>query len=394
MNMRIGVRSALEPEAVAAVHAAASDRLDEVWVLLERLVGIDTGAGQIAGMHKAVALMQEAWESIGCSTNVRATPSGAPVLEASRVVDSHAPMVVLLCHLDTVFPPGTAAARPFAVDGNHAFGPGVADAKGAAAAAWLAVAAAISATGLRTINVRVLANADEESGSVGSRQMIEEAGQQAALVLVFEPARPDGSIVTARRGARRYRIRVDGKAAHTGVEPWLGVNAIEAAAHKVIALQGLNDRAADIAVTVATIAGGQAINIVPADAQFEVDTRFPSSEHEARLDAAVNEISGRDEVAGSRASVETISWRPAMSPHPLVPAIVDRYLETASALGLELQATSTGGASDGCFTSALGIPTVDGLGPVGGGYHSPEEFLVAETLLQRAALTGAVLTTL
>jgi glutamate carboxypeptidase len=237
-------------------------------------------------------------------------------------------------------------------------------------------------------------NTDEETGSVQSRPMIEAAARTASVALIFEPARPDGSVVTGRRGVQRYRIRVEGKAAHSGVEPWVGINAIEGAAHKVLALQALNGDPEKVSVTVAMVRGGLGMNVVPALAELDVDTRFVDNDHGLSTQEAVAAIALREDVPGAVGSLEVLGSRPALTPHRRLAGITRRYTSAAKGLGIVFRAVATGGASDGCFTSALGVPTIDGLGPVGGAYHTDEEFIQADSLVERAVLTAAVLTTL
>jgi glutamate carboxypeptidase len=277
------------------------------------------------------------------------------------------------------------------MDGQMAFGPGVADAKGAAAVAWLAVAAGSDVLGSSGPNLHVLLNTDEESGSVESRTIIQERARIADLAFVFEPARPDGSIVVGRRGVRRYQVAINGRAAHSGVEPWKGINAIEAAAHKVLALQAMNDRRNGVSVTVAMIHGGLGMNTIPPDVRLGVDTRFRDDGQGIRLDSSIADVLRSPSIPGSSATWTISSERPSMVPHPQVRRLVAEFKKAAGILGFGLRAVATGGASDGCFTSSEGVPTIDGLGPVGGGYHTNAEFVVRSTLVDRAAMTASVL---
>jgi glutamate carboxypeptidase len=379
---------------VAAVLDECRRREREAWDLLGELVGVPSGVGDVEGLEIAARRMARAWGSIGFETSIGHTAGGLPMLIANRGFDEGAPVILLLGHLDTVFERDTGGWA-FAINDGRATGPGIADAKGAAVVGWLGVASALAATaGLPKLNLRVLMTSDEESGSVSSRGMIEEAALAADLALVYEPARPDGSIVRGRRGARRYRIRVTGKAAHAGGEPWDGVNAIEAAAHKVLALQALNNRSRAISVTVSVAHGGRHVNIVPDEAILDVDTRLPDQDVAATTHATVEQIVGRTDLPGSTATYELLSDRPVMTPHPDLELILERFRGAARHLGFDLRDVIGGGASDGAFTSALGVPTLDGLGPVGGGFHTRDEYLVVDTLVDRSALTAAVLATL
>lgn len=385
-----------DPGVTAAVRRAGESLISEGWSLLESAVGLDSSPDDFEGLDRLVELFRPRFDTIGLSTSVERTADGHPVLHAVRPTGERADptcRVLLVGHLDTVFPAGTVGGWPMDRDDERATGPGIADAKGGAVVLWLALAAALDATdGLPGVQVHVILNTDEEAGSVQSRPIFEREAVGADLALIFEPGRPDGSIVRQRRGARRYRITVTGKAAHTGVEPWAGINAIEAAAHKVLALQALNDRERFLSVTVAVVHGGSRVNVVPAEAVLDVDTRLPDDAAAESTHAAVEGIVAREDVAGAAAAYEIISDRPPLMPQPAVPTLLERFRQAGQAVGVAVQDTATGGGSDGCFISKHGVPTIDALGPVGGGYHTRDEFLLTESLLQRALLSGLFLT--
>lgn len=387
----------LADEVCERVRRAGQQRVADAWLLLEELVNVDSSPDDLPGLDRVVALVEAELAGLGLTTTVERTSAGLPVLHARRLVDPDRTKasVLFVGHLDTVFPPGTVASWPMRRTGETATGPGIADAKGGAVVAWLALAAALDGTdGLPGLDLRVLLNTDEEAGSVESRPIIERAAEEADLALIYEPGRPDGSIVRQRRGARRYRITVQGKAAHTGVEPWNGVNAVEEAAHKIVALQALNDPDRFLSVTVAVAHGGTRINVVPDAATLDVDTRLPDLETARQTHDAVETIVRNATVPGASASYEIVSDRPPLTPQPAVPALLDRFRHAARVVGFELSDTATGGGSDGCFLSPLGVPTIDALGPVGGGYHTRDEFIRADTLLERSVLNGLVLASL
>ena len=386
------------PSLTGAIQGAVASRLDEAWALLESAVRIDSSPDDGDGLERVVGLVRPSFESLGFETSVERTSDGHPVLHARHASpheEAETRRLLMIGHLDTVFPSGTAAEWLFDRRGDRVRGPGAADAKGGAAVIWLGVAAALQATGgLPGLDLHVIVNTDEEAGSIQSRPIFEREAQSADAAFVYEPGRPDGTIVRQRRGARRYRITVTGKAAHTGVEPWAGVNAIESAAHKVIALQSLNDRERFLSVTVAIAKGGTRINVVPDHTVLEVDTRLPDDESATATHDAVEEIIRRIDVPGSTASYEIVSDRPPMMPQPGVASLLGRFRSAGAALGLEVRDSATGGGSDGCFVSQYGVPTIDGLGPVGGGYHTRDEFILAASLHERAALSALVISSL
>jgi glutamate carboxypeptidase len=395
MSKRIEAASGWLPSAeqVQGIRQSSVAREGAAWALLESAVAVDSSPDDLPGLEQVIKVIRPAFDELGAVTTIERTREGLPVLHARRTSDGPNNLRVLMVgHLDTVFPAGTVAGWPIDRGDGRVSAPGIADAKGGAVVMWLALASAIEVTaGLPGLDVQLILNTDEEAGSVQSRPIFEREAQTTDLALIYEPGRPDGTIVRQRRGARRYRIDVRGKAAHTGVEPWAGVNAIEAAAHKTIALQALNDRDRFLSVTVAVVSGGSRINIVPDRATLEVDTRLPDATSAEETHRSVEAIVEREDVPGSMATYEIVSDRPPLMPQQGVPAMLRRFAVAGEALGIDVRDSATGGGSDGCFISPFGVPTIDALGPVGGGYHTRDEFIHEKTLLERAQLSGLVL---
>ena len=395
MTKRMALDAAWQPSSalVGRVRQASAARARDAWSLLESAVAVDSSPDDLPGLEQVIEIVRPTFDDLGAVTTIERTRAGLPVLHARRTLEGSDNLRVLMVgHLDTVFPAGTVASWPIDRRDGQVSAPGIADAKGGAVVMWLALASAIEATdGLRGLDVHLVLNTDEEAGSVQSRPIFEREAQATDIALIYEPGRPDGTIVRQRRGARRYRIHVRGKAAHTGVEPWVGVNAIEAAAHKTLALQALNDRDRFLSVTVAVVSGGSRINIVPDRATLEVDTRLPDTVSAEETHRSVEAIVEREDVPGSSATYEIVSDRPPLMPQDGVPGLLRRFATAGKALGIEVRDSATGGGSDGCFISPYGVPTVDALGPVGGGYHTRDEFIREETLLERAQLSGLVL---
>jgi glutamate carboxypeptidase len=374
------------------IQRHCAELLPESVQRLAELVNIDTSPEHVDGLDQAIDLARRWWAGLGVTGEVLRTDAGQPLLWAERIVADRAPTVLILLHVDTVFPPGTAAQRPFHVQEGRATGPGVADMKGGVVTALMAVQAATEATsGLQGLNLRVLCTPDEEAGSIRSRTFIERSAEGAAVALVFEPGRPGGEIVTGRRGLRRYRITVHGRPAHTGVEPWSGANAIEELAHKIVAVQGLNDRDRFLSVTAAMVRGGSRINIVPDAASVDVDVRIPDLDTADRVADAIDALVQDCRVSGTVTEYEVLGERPPMTPGADALTCAGQMQVIARMLGADVDAITTGGGSDGAFVSRLGVPTVDGLGPVGGGYHTPQEFLTVDTIASRAAMTAGYL---
>jgi glutamate carboxypeptidase len=296
---------------------------------------------------------------------------------------------LLLCHLDTVWPTGTLEARPWRVEGDRAYGPGAYDDKGSAVVILWALA------GLRQLGlaparpVTVLFNSDEETGSRSSRSLIEAEAKRAAVVFCVEPARPSGALKVWRKGTGQYVITAFGRAAHAGADHEQGINAIEELAHQVLRLQGMTDYSAGTTVNVGWIQGGTRTNVVPDRAQIRVDLRVRTAAEGARMAAAIGAL--QPVLPGARLEIKGGLSRPPMEESPLTLGPFRRAQEIGAELGLNLTAEGTGGASDANFTAALGVPTLDGLGPVGDGAHSVDEYVLIPSLPERAALMAALL---
>ena len=296
---------------------------------------------------------------------------------------------LLLCHLDTVWPTGTLEARPWRVEGDRAYGPGAYDDKGSAVVILWALA------GLRQLGlaparpVTVLFNSDEETGSRSSRSLIEAEAKRAAVVFCVEPARPSGALKVWRKGTGQYVITAFGRAAHAGADHEQGINAIEELAHQVLRLQGMTDYSAGTTVNVGWMQGGTRTNVVPDRAQIRVDLRVRTAAEGARMAAAIGAL--QPVLPGARLEIKGGLSRPPMEESPLTLGPFRRAQEIGAELGLNLTAEGTGGASDANFTAALGVPTLDGLGPVGDGAHSVDEYVLIPSLPERAALMAALL---
>jgi glutamate carboxypeptidase len=297
---------------------------------------------------------------------------------------------LVLGHFDTVWPRGTLDRLPFRLDGaGRAFGPGIFDMK----AGVVLILSVMKAINHRKTHVPrpiwVLLTSDEEIGSPSSRALIESLARQCAYVLVLEPPLPDGALKTARKGVGRFRVEIAGRAAHAGVAPAQGRSAIVELAHQVIRLEALQDPAAGTSVNVGVIEGGTSANVVPARAAAEIDVRVAARSEEQRLAAALHAL--RPATPDVRISVSGGFARPPMERTPSIAALFEQAREIARAGCLELSEGQTGGGSDGSFTAALGIPTLDGLGAMGGGAHADDEHIVDDSLPERASLLLALL---
>lgn len=358
---------------------------DNMRQLLEELVNIDSGSYNKKGIDQVGNLLINEYKEIGFHADIfKQEEYGNHIVLKHHEATN--PEILLVAHMDTVFPIGTAAERPFSIKGERAYGPGVVDMKGSHVTALSAIKALIEAESLAVKNVVVMLTSDEEIGAPSARTLIEEQGKGKKAVLVMEPARKDGSLVTSRRGGGRYTLKITGKAAHSGIEPENGRSAIEELAHKIIKLHRLSDHGQGISVNVGIIEGGTAVNTVADYAEAKVDIRITRLDQASPLAEKIKQICGQADVEGTAIELEGGITRPPMERNEQTMELFGVIKDVASSLNLELTETATGGGSDASFTSALGIPTIDGMGPVGGNPHSSDEYLEMDTLVERSRL--------
>ncbi len=344
---------------------------------------IDALAGELADELEAVGAGVVLHRAEGLGTNlVASVPGEEPELEP----------VLVLAHLDTVHPVGTLDERPFRVEEGRVYGPGSYDMK-AGIAVLLETLALLHAAGARPRRpLQLLLTCDEEIGSHSSRALIEESARGCHCVLVPEPSMPDGGVKTVRKGVGVYTVRARGRAAHAGVDTGRGVNAILELAHQVVGLAALADPDRGTTLNPGIIRGGTASNVVPAEAWLELDVRFRELVEGERVDAALRAL--RPVVPGAELGLEGGINRPPLERTPAIAELYGRARALAAELDVDLTEGSTGGASDGCFTAALGVPTLDGLGVLGDGAHAVHEHIVVGDLPFRVALYGRLLQTL
>jgi glutamate carboxypeptidase len=298
--------------------------------------------------------------------------------------------ILVLGHLDTVYPSGTLAKMPFRVRAGRAWGPGTFDMKGGLVIA-LAAADALRAVGVRPRKrVVFLWTSDEEIGSETSRRVIESEARRSDAVLVLEPALGrEGWLKTERKGVGGAEIIVTGRAAHAGIEPEKGVNAVHEMALQIARLMKMNDRARGITVQATVVEGGTAANVVPERARAVVDVRFARVADAGRIERELRGL--RPILRGARVEVRVGGMRPPLERSAGVRELFGVARGLMGEMGLSLGEAATGGGSDGNFTGALGVATLDGLGAVGDGAHSLREHVVVRELGVRAALIAGLL---
>ena len=290
------------------------------------------------------------------------------------------PQVLILGHHDTVFPLGTLAKRPFDVTDGIATGPGVFDMLGGIVQALHGLSRLDDLSGSE-----VLFSADEEVGSIHSRELIEERARACGNVLVLEPSADGGGLKTGRKGCGTFEVVVGGRAAHAGLEPENGVNALVESARQVLAINEIGRADVGTTVTPTVAAAGTADNVVPAEARIKVDVRVESAAEKDRVEAAMRGLAAVDGAA-------TITVLGGVNRPPMPESASATRFPLAEQVSPGIAGFAVGGGSDGNFTAAIGVATLDGLGAVGGGAHADTEHVVVSTMPARAALVGNLVT--
>ncbi len=310
----------------------------------------------------------------------------------SIVTPAHAGRILVLGHLDTVYDLGTIKNMPFRIARGRAFGPGVFDMKGGLVIALFA-ADALAHVGWRPPRrITFLWTSDEETGSKSSREAIEREARLSAAVLVLEPANgPEGQLKTRRKATGTAELIITGRAAHAGLNPGQGVNAVYELALQATRLMRLNDPRRGITVNPTIAQGGTRSNVIPAQARLTIDLRAETLADMRRIERKLKTV--RPILPGARLVVEGGFSRPPLERRASA-ALFSEAQKLARRLGFSVEECSVGGGSDGNFTAALGVPTLDGLGAVGEGAHSADENVTISALPERAALLAALLATL
>jgi len=355
--------------------------------LLEKLVEIESPAHNKTGVDKVGAIVSEECRRLGGIVKIHPQTTYGNVIESSWGIGEDG--ILLLAHMDTVHPVGTIQRMPFREVDDRVMGPGVEDMKGGIVIGLTALAAMANMHPAPTRPVTALFTSDEEIGSPISRPLIESLARQSALVLVLEPAMPDGALKTWRKGVGDFIVTVRGRAAHAGSDHELGRNAIEELARQVLVIQALTNYDRGTTLNVGVIRGGTATNVVPEEAVAEVDLRIMEPREVERILDSLHSL--KPVMDGTTISVSGELNRPPMPFDEMMKTTFERTRKIAAGIDMELIASGTGGASDANFVAPLGIPVLDGLGAVGDGGHSEREFILKHSLPERAKLLTTIL---
>ncbi|ABX34013.1 peptidase dimerisation domain protein [Delftia acidovorans SPH-1] len=354
--------------------------------LLHRIVDIDSGSRDEAGILAVAQALRERLEAAGVAVRFEDVPGYGVLLHADVAgPDGDGPAegapIYLMGHMDTVFPAGTVARRPFRVEEGRAYGPGVADMK-SGLVLNVFVAEAFARCGGLKAPLKLFFSCDEEIGSPATRQTIMDTVRGARAVFNAEPGRVSGNLVTSRKGSMAVEFEVQGVAAHAGINHAAGASALEAMARKLLALHALTDPATGTTTNVGVLQGGIVPNMVAPHAKAELDVRYTAQTDPDALMERIRAIVEEESVPRTQGRVTAVRRTLPMAPTP--DALLQLYRRGAQSLGFDVQGEFTGGAADSGLTASVGVPTLCATGPVGGHPHTEREYCELATFVPRA----------
>jgi glutamate carboxypeptidase len=360
----------------ARVWAAAEARRPEQMKLLEQLVNIDSGTGDVEGGRKIAAVLIPRLQALGMTVEtVAAEAPGLPENIVARLAGTGKGRILIIAHLDTVFEPGTAAKRPFRTDATKAYGPGVGDEKGGVVEAIeaLQILKDQGFSGFKSITV--LIESSEERGSPGTRALIARLLADADVELNMEPGEEPDGITVWRKGSNNFYIDVKGRAAHAGVAPQDGRNAAEELIHQLEGLKGLPKTGDGVTVNVTLLSAGARYNIIPEAAQATLNVRIREPKQGDDITALLEKNARSTLIPDTTVSIRREISFPPLPINAATDALAARAQAIYAGLGLTLTTGGNGGASESALAHEAGVSAVDGLGPSGGGYHSDKEYI-------------------
>jgi glutamate carboxypeptidase len=366
----------------------------EIFAFLKKIVNINSYSKNDAGLIRTGDAIVDWGRSHGFEFKKIKHARNSNIFHLYFEGRNQTPFFALLGHFDTVHSPEIPFQSLDEKD-NRLIGPGVMDMKSGLVVALYTLAVLQEISGQKELPVRTVFNCDEEVGSIDSRKLIENKLGKATGAFVFEGRyASDNAIITARRGITMGQIKVTGKASHAGENPQDGVNAVLEMAEKIVRLNRLNDDKAGTTVSVNYIRGGKTANIIADHCQAEIDIRFANSNSALDIVARVSEILERHFVPDTRISYDLNTVRPAMVCTPASIKLRDLYFESSEQFGVPFASRSAGGGSDANLVSAMGVPTLDSLGPVGGNPHKSDEYVIKSSILDSIKVCSLLLTKL
>jgi glutamate carboxypeptidase len=369
------------------INKYIDDNREKIVSMLEEMVNMDSASDNKKGADLLGDYIASKFSGLGCE--IEKDPQQKYGDHVICRMKGNGDNTLLIGHFDTALPEGTTKERPFKVVDGRGYGPAAADMKSGIVATYFALKSIVENTDIKP-NVTMIWNSDEEPGSPTSREVIYREAPKAARCFVMEGNR-GGTIITRRKGVGIFTFRCKGVAAHAGAEPEKGRSAIVEMGHKILELSALNDFDRGVTVNVGEIRGGTYPYVIAEEAVARIDCRIPTKEDGERLIEKFNEIVANSHVDGVVSEWEGRFHRPPMEKTSQTEKLLSLVLDVAEGLGLNIKELNSGGASDANLTSAMGIPTLCGMGPEGFGAHGIDEFVIIETLFERTKLLAQTL---
>lgn len=378
---------------LSGVETYAHKRLSQYTEELRELCSIESYSYHKSGLDEMALFLAARMRGLGMHATIIERESWGNDL-LGTLQGNGSGNVLLLGHMDTVYPVGIARARPLQIEGDIVTGPGVSDMKGCILSAIYAIEALLAMDYHAFDEIRFLCVSDEEINTRHCQDVMQLACKGADRALVLEAARSNGDIVSARKGHTWYKLSANGRSAHAGVEPEKGRNAVIELAHQILQFQNLTGWREGITINAGVISGGTMPNVVPDFAEAQFDLRFLHIDDRIATEQRFHELLAQKHIA----SVELTLERAPDIKEPMVQTpeglkLASQAQHIANLLGFSINHVLTGGASDASYATGYGIPTLDGLGPVGGRDHSPDEYLVLSSVAPRVALLAGLIAT-
>lgn len=385
------VASAVTAAPNSAVYEQAQQAKEAALSLLERLVNIDSGTGYEPGLNQVEGILIEELQQLGAEIEtVPATPN-AGLNVIARFTGSGKGKILLIAHTDTVFKAGTAGERPFRIREGRGYGPGVCDDKGGVVAGLYALKILQHLHFNNYARITLLLNPNEETGSVGSRQLIEQLAKAHDVALTLEPGREADGLVAWRKGSALVEVEVTGRAAHAGVRPESGRNAALELAYQVLQLSQLGDAEKQTTLNFTVLTAGDRVNVIPDHASARADLRVWTADEFDRVARDLTAVSKRHLIPDTDVSVTLRRGFPPFTKNPQTEALVAKAQAIYAELGRTLTVEGSGGAADSSLTAGAGAASLDALGLVGGNPHTAEEYVELDSVVPRLYLLSRML---
>jgi glutamate carboxypeptidase len=366
-----------------AIYAKAEQYKAESLQLLERLVNIDTGTGQDKGLDQVVEIITGELAKLGAKIELVTSAPMAGKNVVATFTGTGKGRILLIAHMDTVFKPGTAAERPYHTADDRAYGPGVCDDKGGIVAGLYALKILHDVNFQDFATITLMLNTNEEVGSIGSRRLIESLARKSDVAFNLEAGRPGDKLVTWRKGNATIEITVKGHAAHAGNEPEKGRNAAMEIAHQMLQLSHLENREKLTTVNFTVVQSGDRPNVIPDLAVAKADVRCVTPEEFARVEKDMLELVNNKLIPDTQVTATLTRGFPPLQRNPATDALVLKAQAIYTELGMTLGTEGAGGAADSSLCAGIGTATLDGLGIVGAGGHSPDEYAELNSVVPR-----------